>query len=138
MSMNKVVIVSTDPIADMLTRIRNAAAVNKQTVSLPYSKIKETVAKILTENGFLSSVSVEGKGKDKTLVITITGENEPVRITSISRLSRPGRRVYVGADDIPTVKRGRGMVVISTSKGVMAGHEAKTKRLGGELICEVY
>ncbi len=138
MHMNKVVIVSTDPIADMLTRIRNAAAVNKHSVSLPYSKIKETVAKILADNGFLAGVSAEGEGKEKALVVTINGENEAAKITSIARLSRPGRRVYVSADDIPTVKRGRGIVVISTSKGVMAGHEAKAKRLGGELICEVY
>lgn len=136
--MNRVTIISTDPIADMLTRIRNAAAVNKQTVELPYSKIKETVAKILAGNGFLAAVTSEGKGKEKMLVITVSGENQPTQFTSISRISRPGRRVYVGADDIPTVKRGRGIVIISTSKGVMAGKDAQKQRLGGELICEVY
>ncbi len=136
--MNRVTIISTDPIADMLTRIRNAAAVNKQTVELPYSKIKETVAKILADNGFLAAVTSEGKGKEKLLVITVSGENQPTQFTSISRISKPGRRVYVGADDIPTVKRGRGIVVISTSKGVMAGKDAQKQRLGGELICEVY
>jgi small subunit ribosomal protein S8 len=130
--------VSSDPISDMLTRIRNAAMVNKSEVSLPHSKIKETVAKILAENGFLQSVEVNGSDKDKKLVITIAPENSSSTITEIARISKPGRRVYVNSSEIPTVKRGRGIVVISTSKGVMAGSEAKQKKLGGELICQVY
>lgn len=136
--MKSTVIISTDPIADMLTRIRNAIAVNKTEVRLPHSKVKETVAKILVDNGFLSGVSTEGKGIEKTLLVTINSELESPKITEIARVSRPGRRIYVKADKIPTVKRGRGMVVISTSKGVMAGQDAKAKRLGGELICKVY
>jgi small subunit ribosomal protein S8 len=130
--------VSSDPISDMLTRIRNAAMVNKSEVSLPHSKIKETVAKILAEYGFLQSVEVNGSDKDKKLVITIAPENSSSTITEIARISKPGRRVYVNSSEIPTVKRGRGIVVISTSKGVMAGSEAKQKKLGGELICQVY
>lgn len=130
--------VSTDPISDMFTRIRNAIAVNKSEVSLPYSKIKETVAKILADNGFLTVVSVSGEGIDKNLHIVINDEDTNATITEINRLSRPGRRLYVGADKIPSVKRGRGIVIISTSAGVMTGTEAKSRRLGGELIGQVY
>ena len=130
--------VSTDPISDMFTRIRNAIAVNKTVVEMPHSKIKETVAKILAENGFLKGVSVDTKGIGKTLVIEINDEDTNSTITEIARLSRPGRRVYVGADEIPSVKRGRGIVIVSTSSGVMTGQEAKTKHLGGELIGQVY
>lgn len=136
--MNKTIILSTDPIADMLTRIRNAIAVNKQTVSMPHSTLKETVAKILVDNGFLSKTATTDVGGRKHLEITINREDEPARITEISRLSRPGRRVYVKSDEIPTVKRGRGIVVVSTSKGVMSGDDARKQHLGGELICKVY
>jgi small subunit ribosomal protein S8 len=129
--------VSTDPISDMFTRIRNAIAVNKHEVAMPYSKIKEAVAKILASNGFLSDVSVSGEDV-KTLHIVINTENANATITEISRLSKPGRRMYARADKIPTVKRGRGIVIISTSAGVMTGKEAKSKRLGGELIGQVY
>jgi small subunit ribosomal protein S8 len=129
---------STDPIADMLSRIRNAFAVNKSQVILPHSKIKETVAKILAENGFLTSVQTRQDGDRKWLEITVNPEGANSTITEIDRISRPGRRVYVASEAIPTVKSGRGIVVISTSKGIMTGQEARTKRLGGELICQVY
>lgn len=129
--------VSTDPIADMFTRIRNAIAVNKHEIDMPYSKIKEAVAKILADNGFLAGVSVSGDDV-KTLRITINKEDANATITEIARLSKPGRRMYVGADKIPTVKRGRGIVIVSTSAGVMTGQEAKVKNLGGELIGQVY
>jgi small subunit ribosomal protein S8 len=136
--MSRVIIISTDPIADMLTRIRNAIAVNKSSINLPHSKSKETIAKILADSGFISDVKVaEDRGR-KTLEVVINSEDEAAKITEINRLSRPGRRVYVKSDEIPTVKRGRGMVVVSTSSGVMSGKDAKNKHLGGELICEVY
>jgi small subunit ribosomal protein S8 len=122
----------------MLSRLRNAAAVNKAEVSLPHSKIKETVAKILADNGFLASVHTKETDGRKQLVITINDEGQPAKITEISRLSRPGRRMYVKATAIPTVKRGRGLVVISTSRGIMTGRQASTQKLGGELICEIY
>jgi len=134
----KQAVISTDPIADMLTRIRNGISVGKNEVSMPHSKAKETVANILVKNGFLNSATASNEGINKTLTIAINGENEPARITEISRLSRPGRRIYVKADDIPRVKRGRGIVVVSTSHGVMSGDEARKARLGGELICKVY
>ncbi len=129
---------STDPIADMLSRIRNAIAVNKNEVSLPHSKLKETIARLLASSGYLVSAKPDGEGKDKRLNIVINDETASATITSIKRLSSPGRRQYVAADEIPTVRRGRGMVIISTSQGVMSGQDARTKHLGGELICEIY
>jgi small subunit ribosomal protein S8 len=130
--------VSTDPISDMLTRIRNAIAVNRNEVAMPYSGVKERVAKILAENNFIDEVKVVDGEKFKQLSILINNSSENARITEVVRLSKPGRRMYTSADNIPTVKRGRGIVVISTSQGVMTGKDAKTKRLGGELICKVY
>jgi len=129
---------STDPIADMFSRIRNAAAVNKSVVSLPHSNAKQRVAQILVDNGFLKSLSVKENGFRKTMEITINLEGSNSTITELSRLSTPGRRLYVKTDKIPTVKRGRGIVIISTSRGVMSGEDAKSKHLGGELICQVY
>ncbi len=131
--------VSTDPIADMLTRIRNALAVRKHEVLMPHSKLKEAVAKLLKDNNFIDDVVVEGETSGfKSLRLVINREGSNARITEIARLSTPGRRLYSSAAEIPTVKRGRGIVIVSTSKGVMLGAEAKTKRLGGELICKVY
>ncbi len=130
--------VSTDPLADMFSRIRNASAVNKPQISLPHSKLKESVAKILVQNGFIKKVEVVDGKPQKTMDVVIADENSPSTITEISRLSKPGRRVYVKSTEIPVVKRGRGIVIVSTSKGVMTGQEAKDKRLGGELIGEVY
>ena len=129
---------STDPIADMLTRIRNAIAVNKTEVVLPHSRIKESVAKLLVENNFIDGVRVEGDKTTKDLIVTINQDSTNARITDIAKLSRPGRRTYVNAKEIPTVKQGRGIVIISTSKGVMSGEQAKTEHVGGELICQVY
>ena len=129
---------STDPIADMLTRIRNAINVGHNEVRLPSSKIKETVAKVLAKNGYLSRVSVEKAEPRDELVILINKEGENPTITEISRVSKPGRRVYAGVADIPRVKSGRGVVVISTSKGVMTGAEAAKAKLGGELLLKVY
>lgn len=131
-------ITSTDPIADMLSRIRNAIAVRKSEVSMPHSKSKEAVAKLLKDNGFVANVSVADATIGKTLTITINGESENAKITEITRLSKPGRRFYTKAKEIPTVKRGRGLVIVSTSKGMMTGVEARNQGVGGELICKVY
>lgn len=131
-------ITSTDPIADMLSRIRNAIAVRKQEVSMPHSKVKESVARLLKDNGFLTDVRVTDASIGKTLTIVISGESENARITEIVRLSKPGRRFYTKAREIPTVKRGRGLVIVSTSKGMMTGADAKNQGVGGELICQVY
>jgi|ERR1035437_1675092 small subunit ribosomal protein S8 len=131
-------ITTTDPIADMLARIRNAIAARKNEVSMPHSNVKESVAKLLKENYFISGVKVEKAPVGKTMVITINAPDENARITEITRLSKPGRRFYVGAQEIPKVKSGRGVVLISTSKGVMTGVKAKKLGVGGELICKVY
>ena len=130
--------VSTDPISDMLTRIRNAIAVGKSEVSLPHSTVKQSVAELLQKSGFIDSVKADGNGIDKKILIRINSDRENARITEISRLSRPGRRLYARASDIPVIKQGRGLVVISTSKGIMTGDEAKKAKIGGELICKVY
>ena len=130
--------VSTDPIADMLTRIRNAISVRKSEVTLPHSKVKQAVAELLRQSGFIRDVSVSDASIGKTLKIVISGENENARITEIDRLSKPGRRYYVGAREIPVVKRGRGIVIVSTSRGMMSGQDARKQGLGGELICKVY
>jgi small subunit ribosomal protein S8 len=130
--------IQTDPIADMLTRIRNAILVRKRDVSLPHSNIKESVARLLQESNFIDRVEVEDAPVGKTLKLKINDEDSNARITEIVRLSKPGRRFYVNAREIPTVKRGRGLVIVSTSKGVMTGDQAKTERVGGELICKVY
>lgn len=130
--------VSTDPIADMLTRIRNAASVGKHEVRLPHSKLKETIARELVKNRFLQEVVVEKGNPRNTLIITINPEGTNPRFTEITRLSTPGRRLYAGVKDIPRVKSGRGIVIVSTSKGVMSSVDAIKQRLGGELICKVY
>jgi small subunit ribosomal protein S8 len=129
---------STDPIADMLSRIRNAVAVRKHEVSLPHSKVKEAVARLLKDNRFVDDVKVSGEGIEKTLTVVINNESSNARITEIVRLSKPGRRYYANTDSIPIVKRGRGIVIVSTNKGLMTGAEAKKQRVGGELICKVY
>jgi small subunit ribosomal protein S8 len=131
-------IVSTDPIADMLTRIRNAINVHKSEVTMPHSKVKEAVATLLKTNGFVADVAVSDATIGKTLKVVINGEHENARITEINRMSKPGRRYYVSAADIPVVKRGRGIVIVSTSKGMMTGAAAKQAGIGGELICKVY
>src|SRR2546423_8325559 len=112
-------IVSTDPIADMLTRIRNAINVRKSEVIMPHSKVKQSVAELLKKSGFVSGVEVVDASVGKSLKIVINSEDENARITEIVRLSKPGRREYTGADKIPIVKRGRGVVIVSTSKGLM-------------------
>lgn len=129
---------STDPIADMLSRIRNAIAVNKHEISLPHSKVKESIARLLKDTRFIDDVRVEAAPVGQTLTIIINQPQTNARITEITRLSKPGRRTYATADKIPTVKRGRGIVIVSTSKGLMTGSQAQKQGVGGELICKVY
>jgi small subunit ribosomal protein S8 len=129
---------TTDPIADLLTRIRNAVMVGKNEITVPSSKMKVTVAKELQKAGYLSGVKVEQAKPRDILMITINKEGENSTINEITRLSKPGRRVYVGASEIPKVKSGRGIVLVSTSKGILTGHEATKQRLGGELLLKVY
>lgn len=130
---------STDPIADMLSRIRNAIIVRHQQVNLPHSNIKEGIAKVLKQNNLIEDFKV---GKDsfgnKLLTINIYSAGSVPPITEIVRISKPGRRLYSKAERMPKIKSGRGIVVVSTSHGLMTGDEAKAKGIGGELICEVY
>lgn len=129
---------SSDPIADMLTRIRNAISVNKTEVEMPYSKLKETVARELMRTNYLADVEVKEAKPRAILIVTINKPGENATITEIEKVSKPGRRVYAGVAEIPRIKSGRGIVLVSTSKGVMTGQQAIKQRLGGELICKVY
>lgn len=130
--------VTTDPIADMLTRIRNAILVRKAEVSLPHSKVKESIARLLKENNYIDDVKVSKAAVGKTLTIMINNEDSNARITEIQRVSKPGLRNYSSATKLPVVKRGRGIFVVSTSQGMMTDAKARELGVGGELICKVY
>ena len=129
---------STDPIADLLTRIRNAIAAGKTEIVLPHSRQKETVARVLKSAGYLKDVKVEKAEPRANLIVKIMEDGAISTIHEIDRVSKPGRRVYAGKTEIPRVKSGRGIYIISTSKGVMTSREAVKAGLGGELICKVY
>jgi small subunit ribosomal protein S8 len=129
---------STDPIADMLTRIRNAINVSKSEVRVPSSKLKLVVAKELKKAGYLHDVKVEKATPRDEIVITINEPGKNPTITEIARVSKPGRRVYASVSEIPRVKSGRGIMLVSTSKGVMTNRQAIKQKLGGELLCKVY
>jgi small subunit ribosomal protein S8 len=129
---------STDPIADLLTRIRNAIAIGKNEVRVPTSKMKLTVAKELVRTGYLADAKTTKAVPRDELVVTIAHDGQNPTITEINRVSKPGRRVYARAAEIPRVKSGRGVMLVSTSKGIMTGSEAIKQHLGGELICKVY
>ncbi len=123
---------TTDPIADMLTRIRNARMVHKESVVIPASKLKIEILKVLKTEGYIGEFSLENSGA--TILANIMGTDTK----KLVRVSKPGRRVYVGKEEIPRVLQGHGLVIISTSKGVMSGKSAKKLGLGGELICKVW
>ena len=128
-----------DPIADMLTRIRNACMARHTTVQIPSSKMKVAIAQILKREGFIRDFEVQvGKPSD-TIVITLkyTNDRRPV-ITGLKRVSKPGLRVYSGRADIPRVRGGLGLSILSTPKGVMAGHEAWQEHVGGEVLCYIW
>ena len=129
---------STDQIADLITRIRNAIMVGKTEVRVPTSKLKVAVTEGLMDAGYVDSYEVEEGEPRGTLHIIINAEGTPARITEITKVSKPGRRVYTSVEDIPTIKSGRGIVLISTSKGIMTGKEAKKQHLGGEILVKVY
>jgi small subunit ribosomal protein S8 len=126
----------TDPIADMLTRIRNAIAAGKGEVAVPYSKMKESIAKILVENGYIAACEKTESGPSQQLRIDLTGSGRA--INSLQRLSKPGRRLYAASSDIPSVLGGRGIVILSTPAGLMTGKQARKQHVGGELICKVW
>ena len=126
-----------DPVADMLARIRNAILVNKNVVILPHSILKEQVAKLLVENNFIDSLIVKKDQNFKYLHLTLNADGTNPRISEIKKLSKPGKRLYVSVSKIPKVRQGRGIVILSTSKGLLTGEDARKQKVGGELICQV-
>ena len=132
----------TDPLADFLTCIRNAARASKTEVRVPWSRMRSDVAHILKNEGYVTEVEKVADAKAKAgkpeLLIKLRGQGKTRAITQITRVSKPGRRQYVGADEIPRVLGGMGISVVSTPRGVMAGHQAKKQNLGGELLLTVY
>jgi len=129
----------TDPIADMLTRIRNGQKARHESVDVPASKLKTQVARILKEEGFIKNYKVIGDNKQGVLRIFLKydEEGEPA-IISLRRVSKPGRRVYRKADEIPMVKNGLGVAIVSTSSGVMSDRTARKNKVGGEILCNVW
>ena len=129
----------TDPIADMLTRIRNAIAANHTRVDIPGSKLKLEVARILKEEGYINSFTTKGEGPKYVIRIFLRYDAKGVpSITHLARVSRPGRRVYVAASQIPRVLGGYGVNIVSTSRGLMSGKKARHENIGGEILAEVY
>ena len=127
-----------DPIADMLTRIRNAGKASKKTVSMPNAKMKAAIAKVLKEEGYITDFAVEGDGAIKTLVIKLKYfQGQPV-IEMLKRESTPGLRIYAEKDNLPSINGGLGIALISTSKGVMTDKAARAAGIGGEVICSVF
>ena len=129
----------SDPIADMLSRISNAHRVLKKNVEMPFSKIKGEIAKILKQEGYIKNFEVEANDNNiKTLSIEFKYFNNKPVIEFVKRISKPGIRIYIKHGDIPKVIGGLGIVILSTSKGIMTGQRAQEKEIGGELICSIY
>jgi small subunit ribosomal protein S8 len=127
----------TDPIADMLTRIRNANQALLPHILLPHSKLKESIAKILKREGYIDECSVEGKGSKK-LKLKLKYQGRQAVISGLRRVSKPGLRHYVGATEMPKVLRGMGTAIVSTPRGVMTGEDARKENVGGEVLCFVW
>ena len=128
----------TDTISDMLTRIRNATRVTLPTVEVPHSRMKESIAKILQTEGYVAEVTVEAKKIPRHIKLKLKYQGKTSVIEGLRRVSSPGLRRYVGATEIPRVRGGLGISVVSTSEGVMTGNQARKKNLGGELLCYVW
>jgi small subunit ribosomal protein S8 len=131
----------TDPIADMLTRIRNAARAHHPKVAVPWSRVKENIVKVLIEEGYLKEVkkakAPEGAGEELIIQLKFDRDNRPI-ISGIQRVSSPGRRVYVGTQDVTPVRKGLGINILSTPKGILVDREAQKAKVGGELLCSVW
>ena len=129
----------TDPMGDMLTRIRNAGAVKHAQLRCPASKMKLAVANVLVAEGFIAGVASESADAKPELLLDLRyGDDGNTLIDGIRRISKPGRRVYVGAGDIPKVRSGLGIAILSTSKGILCDRDAREQNVGGEVICEVW
>ncbi|MBR1981873.1 MAG: 30S ribosomal protein S8 [Clostridia bacterium] len=131
--------VLSDPISDFLTRVKNAGAARNEGFSAPYSSIKAEIARILQAEGYIWSYEIVGEGKDKAIKVKskFTNEGKSI-ITDVKRVSKPGRRVYVPSSEIPTVMNGLGISIVSTSRGMMTGAQARKQQIGGELIALVW
>ena len=129
---------STDPIADIIIRIKNAHLARHSTVELPFSKIKKAIAEILVEEGYLETVTVSEAGPFKTLVLKLRYVGRLPAINEVKRLSKPGRRLYAPANKLPRALGGYGITIISTSKGVMTDKKARKENVGGELLCQIW
>jgi small subunit ribosomal protein S8 len=125
----------TDPIADMLNRIRNAQAVSKETVVIPYSNLKYEIAKILEEQKLIGKIEKKGRSPRKIIEIAL---KYPAVISGLRRISKPGQRIYARVKEIKPVRGGYGISIVSTPKGLMTNKEARRKKLGGEIICEIW
>jgi len=131
--------VMTDPIADMLTRIRNASNQKHSSVEIPMSKLKLEMARILRESGFVVNYRVDGEGKDKKISVLLRySKNDIPVITGLKRISKPGCRVYVGKDDVPRVIGGIGIAILSTSRGLLSDKKARKDKVGGEVLCYIW
>ena len=129
----------TDPISDMLARIRNASLARHDRADMPHSNLKQHVASVLNEEGYLDDVRIsEGEGPKTLTIVLRYGRDRTSAIDGIRRVSAPGRRVYVRHDHIPRVRSGMGISILSTSRGVMTDRQAREQRVGGELLCEVW
>lgn len=129
----------TDPIADMLTRIRNALVVKRETVDIPVSKTKTAIAQILLNEGYINGYEVVGEGIDSKIVVTLKyGAKGEKVITGLKRISKPGLRIYAGYDELPKVLNGMGIAIVSTPKGVMTDRDARKQHHGGEILAYVW
>ena len=129
----------TDRIADMITRIRNAQLRTLNTVSIPNSKLRSRILDVLKEEGYISNYKIESdKSNNKFLLVDLKYNNGVPVIREISRVSKPGRRIYTKADSIPKIQNGLGIAIVSTSKGIMSDNNARLKKIGGEIICRVF
>lgn len=128
----------TDPIADMLTRIRNANSQRHDTVDIPYSKVKQAISNILVEEGFVKSQDVLQDGIRKNIRLTLKYENKTRVLQGLKRISRPGLRIYANNEELPRVLNGLGIAVISTSKGIMADKKARKENIGGEVLAYIW
>ena len=128
----------TDPIADMLTRIRNAITAKKETVEIPASNMKKAIADILLSEGYVKDVKVVEDGYNGTIVVSLKYSDKKSVISGLKRISKPGLRTYSGVEDMPKVLGGLGTVILSTNKGILTGKQAKAANVGGEVLCYVW
>jgi small subunit ribosomal protein S8 len=128
----------TDPIADMLTRLRNSAAAGQASLTLPYSKLKSDIAQVLKKEGYIRETELVTVDGHQNIKIQTKFVNKTSAITGLKRVSRPGLRRYVGAEEIPRVLGGMGIAVLSTSRGILTGHEARKQKVGGELLAYIW